>query len=51
MTVVDGKYENKQLWSYSDAVKTDNRAAQADIEFEAAKEFISLDERIIAKLE
>ena len=51
MTVVDGKYENKQLWSYSDAVKTDSRTAQAEIELEATKEFISLGERIIAKLE
>ncbi len=28
--VIDGKYENKTLWSYSDALKTDRAQTQSD---------------------
>ena len=28
--VIDGKYENKTLWSYSDALKTDRPQTQSD---------------------
>ena len=54
--MVDGKYENKTLWSYSDAVKTDGNRAQMDpltgaMVEDPVKEMMSLDERIAGKLE
>ncbi len=42
------KFENKTLWSYSEAVKTDNHGAEGR---EPEKEFPSLEDRISTKLE
>ncbi len=50
MSVIDGKYENKTLWSYSDAVKTD-RVPGSEAQADAVNEMISLEERIARKLE
>lgn len=40
------KFENKTLWSYSEAIKTDHRGPQVDDQINNEQEFPNLEERI-----